>query len=139
MSRLNPQRQKRLFETNSKSRFRMYKAGKQWLVAGIATLSGLFGMGAVLVRRCTQVQRTRLVSAKRPENRMCWRLKIKRPFLRVPIRHRNQLRKALQPVRPRASRRRSRLVLAIQRALLTQARIARALQPAALLVRPARQ
>ncbi|WFB43044.1 KxYKxGKxW signal peptide domain-containing protein [Lacticaseibacillus casei] len=47
MSRLNPQRQKRLFETNSKSRFRMYKAGKQWLVAGIATLSGLFGMGAV--------------------------------------------------------------------------------------------
>lgn len=47
MSRLNPQRQKELFETNSKSRFRMYKAGKQWLVAGVATLSGLFGLGVV--------------------------------------------------------------------------------------------
>ena len=43
MSRLNPQRRKELFETNSKSRFRMYKAGKRWLVAGTATLAGLLG------------------------------------------------------------------------------------------------
>ncbi|WP_057894774.1 KxYKxGKxW signal peptide domain-containing protein, partial [Lacticaseibacillus brantae] len=43
MGRLNPEKKSEIFNSNSKTRFRMYKAGKQWLVAGTATLAGLFG------------------------------------------------------------------------------------------------
>ncbi|MHA3067039.1 KxYKxGKxW signal peptide domain-containing protein [Lacticaseibacillus saniviri] len=43
MGRLNPEKKSEIFNSNSKTRFRMYKAGKRWLVAGTATLAGLFG------------------------------------------------------------------------------------------------
>ncbi|WP_313826096.1 KxYKxGKxW signal peptide domain-containing protein [Levilactobacillus namurensis] len=36
-----------LFRSNSKTHFKMYKAGRKWLVAGISALSGLLGLGTI--------------------------------------------------------------------------------------------
>ncbi|KRN78867.1 hypothetical protein BGL34_04110 [Fructilactobacillus lindneri] len=41
MSRFNEKRREALFENNKKVRYRMYKAGKQWLVSGTATVTGI--------------------------------------------------------------------------------------------------
>jgi hypothetical protein len=43
MSRFNSERQAEIFDNNKKVRYRMFKAGKQWLVAGTATVSGAAG------------------------------------------------------------------------------------------------
>lgn len=43
MSRFNQNRRAEIFENNKKVRFRMFKSGKQWLVSGTATLSGVVG------------------------------------------------------------------------------------------------
>ncbi|WP_164508229.1 KxYKxGKxW signal peptide domain-containing protein, partial [Lapidilactobacillus wuchangensis] len=47
MRGLNQRRASELYEANSKKHFKMYKAGKQWLVAGITTFGGLFGIGMI--------------------------------------------------------------------------------------------
>ena len=35
------------FRANSKTRYRLYKSGKTWLAAGVATLAGIFGGGLI--------------------------------------------------------------------------------------------
>lgn len=47
MKGLNPRKQSALFQSNCKTHFRMYKAGRQWLIAGISILSGLLGGSAL--------------------------------------------------------------------------------------------
>lgn len=47
MKGLDPKRASELFRSNSKKHFKMYKAGRKWLVAGISALSGLLGLGTV--------------------------------------------------------------------------------------------
>ncbi len=43
MSRFNPNRRSEIFDNNKKVRYRMFKSGKQWLVSGTATISGVVG------------------------------------------------------------------------------------------------
>lgn len=47
MKGLDPKRMSELFRSNSKTHFKMYKAGRKWLVAGISALSGLLGLGTI--------------------------------------------------------------------------------------------
>ncbi|MGP4115775.1 KxYKxGKxW signal peptide domain-containing protein [Levilactobacillus zymae] len=47
MKGLNPKKQSALFQNNCKTHFKMYKAGRRWLIAGISILSGLLGGSAL--------------------------------------------------------------------------------------------
>lgn len=43
MRGLNPKKQSALFQSNCRTHFKMYKAGRNWLIAGISILGGLLG------------------------------------------------------------------------------------------------
>lgn len=52
-----------IFRNNSKVRFKMFKAGKRWLVAGTATLSGLLG-GLLIAPHAVNADTTTTTVAK---------------------------------------------------------------------------
>ncbi|WP_373301110.1 KxYKxGKxW signal peptide domain-containing protein [Lacticaseibacillus suibinensis] len=102
-----------LFRNNSKVRFKMFKAGKRWLFAGTATLSGLLG-GLLIAPHAVNADTTTPTVAKTvdqqdtlatqdtPQFQYPLRPDLRRPrrMLRLPSKHRRAPRSAFRNRHP---------------------------------------